>query len=75
MITRDDIRIQVVDSLQEWAGDYDVEGIIDEIVTTYGLVDIDTIDPYGPYGRTEPEHAPYWAIVERHDLAARRADA
>lgn len=34
----------------------DVSKIVAEIVATYGLVDIDTID-----------HIEYWTIVARHD--------
>lgn len=51
-----DVREQVGVSLQGWGRDYLVEEIVREIIGTYGLVDIDTIDP-----------DEYWAIVDRHD--------
>lgn len=54
-----DIEAFVRRSIQEGADprDFDVPGIVDEIISLYGLVSPETID-----------YAPYWAIVARHDV-------
>jgi hypothetical protein len=59
MITDRDIREQVGVSLQEFGGDFDIDGIVDEIQRTYGRVNIDEI-----------ESQAYWALVARHDTSA-----
>lgn len=56
MITDRDITVKVSASLASYEGDFNIPAIVDEIQTTYGLVDIDTI-----------EHDAYWAIVARHE--------
>ncbi len=58
MITYTDIHAKVDTAVGSgFGGDtIDIPGIVDEVVATYGLVDIDTID-----------HDAFWAIVARHD--------
>lgn len=53
--TDQDLREQVIASLGADAGDFDVQGIVDEIQAAYGTVPIDAV----PY-------IIYWGIVERH---------
>jgi hypothetical protein len=59
-ITDRDIREQVGAAIsasgQELAEGIDVDGIVSEIIATYGLVGIDDI-----------EGGKFWAMVERHD--------
>lgn len=50
-----DIREVVEHSLTDFADEHDVDGIVREIIDTYGLVDLETIP-----------HDAYWAIVQRH---------
>lgn len=54
-ITSRDITTQVLHSLNDDASDFDLAGIVDAIITTYGLVDTNTID-----------HDEYWALIARH---------
>lgn len=56
-MNRNDLVAQIHATIADF--DFDVEAIADEIIQTYGLVDIDTID-------TDK----YWALVERHDTTA-----
>lgn len=58
MITRQDIMIQVRDTLGVYGDDFDIDAIVDDIVTEYGLIDIDDIPS-----------SEYLPIVERHDLS------
>jgi hypothetical protein len=55
MITDTDIQFQVEQSLTHWVHEYDVRGITEEIMNTFGRIDIDTI----------PSET-YWGIVSRH---------
>lgn len=58
-ITDRDIRAQVEQTLpgeEPLRAGIDVDAIVRDIIQTYGLVDIETID-----------HDDYWAIVQRHD--------
>lgn len=58
MITRTDITRQVEASI-DGSPDVetiDVDGIVDELVDQFGLIDVETI-----------EHDAYWALVRRHD--------
>lgn len=55
-ISRELVRLEVLDTIAGFSDDFDVEGIVDEIAETYGLVWPDTIPS-----------AEYWALVERHD--------
>ncbi|HEY8926073.1 MAG TPA: hypothetical protein VIU64_16930 [Polyangia bacterium] len=57
VITDHDMRDQVLAALGTYADEHDVEGIVEEIHRTHGLVDIETVDT-----------AEFWKIVERHDL-------
>lgn len=54
-ITDHDIATQVAASLGVHVGDFDVDGIVRDIISQYGLVDIDDID-----------EAQYWGLVEEH---------
>lgn len=57
MITSTDILRQVAQAVEAGPSEgIDVDAIVTEIVQTYGLVDIDTIDTDA-----------FWAIVARHD--------
>lgn len=60
MITSADIARQVRTAIEASYGadTIDIDGIVGEIITTHGLVDIDTID-----------HDTFWAIVAAHDTA------
>lgn len=55
MITTDDMARQVRATLEPVEGEYDVDGIVDEIHAEFGLVDIDAVP-----------HSGYWLIVARH---------
>jgi len=52
-ITDHDIATQVAASLGVHVGDFDVDGIVRDVITQYGLVGIDAI--------SDDE---YWALVE-----------
>ena len=54
-ITDHDIATQVAASLGIHVGDFDVDGIVRDVIAQFGLVSIDDID------ETE-----YWALVEEH---------
>lgn len=54
-ITSRDIRAQVRESLGSDEDLYDIEGIVDEIIVSFGCVDIDSV----PGGE-------YWGIVAIH---------
>lgn len=56
MITYNDIALQVTESLCDYADDFNIDGIVRDIIDQFGLVDIGTID-----------EATYWALVEKHD--------
>jgi hypothetical protein len=60
MITDRDVREQVATAVnaggEELAAGIDVDGIVDEILSRYGLVDIEVID-----------NAEFWKMVTRHD--------
>ena len=58
MITDHDIRTQVQQSIDgtDNAETIDVDGVVRDIIDTYGLVDTLTI-----------EHYEYWAIIAHHD--------
>ena len=58
MITYNDIAVQVIESLTDHVDDFNIDGIVRDIIDQYGLVDIGTID--------EDE---YWGLVEKHDYA------
>lgn len=58
MITYTDIALQVTESLCDYVNEFNVDGIVRDIIDTYGLVDIATID-----------ESEYWALVEKHDYA------
>lgn len=58
-MNRNDIAYQISTTLDDYADDYNIDAIVDEIEKRHGLVDIDSIDS------TE-----YWEIVERHDTTA-----
>jgi hypothetical protein len=58
MTTDQDIHQQVTASLADYASDHDVAGIVRDIISTYGLVDIDNIVA-----------SQYWDIVQRHAAA------
>ncbi len=55
MITSTDITRQVGESLTDCGDEFDVAGIVRDIIAEHGRVDIDSIDPEA-----------YWAVVERH---------
>lgn len=55
IITDHDIATQVIQTLADHVGDFDVDGIVHAIVDGYGLVDIDII----------PDEE-YWMLVEAH---------
>lgn len=54
-----DLADQVATSLGDHGDDFDVEGIVEEIVREYGRVNIDSVDS-----------DTYWAIVTKHDTTA-----
>lgn len=54
-ITKSDMARQVRRTLDPIEGEYDVDGIVDDIHAEYGLVDIDTVP-----------HSGYWLIVARN---------
>lgn len=59
MITSTDIRQQVntvIDAQAELGDTIDRAGIVRDVIDTYGLIDLDTID-----------HDDFWVIVARHD--------
>lgn len=60
MITSDDITRQVTSAVEAngpaLAQGIDVDGIVAEVIQTYGLVSIDDID-----------HDEFWALVQRYD--------
>ena len=58
MITYTDIALQVTESLTDFVNDYDVDGIVRDVIARYGRVNIDAID-----------EAEYWGLVEKHDYA------
>lgn len=58
-ISRELLRLEVLDTVAGLTGDFDIDGIVEEIGATYGQVWPDTIPA--------PE---YWALVERHDRTA-----
>jgi len=58
VVTDRDIRDEVVQSLTEFAGDFNVGGIVRAIIDRYGLVKIDDI----PAGE-------YWPLVKRFDVS------
>jgi hypothetical protein len=60
MITDRDIRNQVETTLagSDLADDFDMDGAVAEIISTYGLVSLDTIDSED-----------FWALVERYDVS------
>jgi hypothetical protein len=53
--TRWDLENQVEDALGDSVGDFDMDGIVDDIVAEYGRVHIDDV----------PINV-FWAIAERH---------
>lgn len=55
MITDKDIERVVAESLTAYTGEFDVRGIVDEVIARYGRVDIETID-----------HDDYWTLVAKH---------
>lgn len=55
MITYNDIATQVAESLTDFVNDFNVDGIVRDIISQYGLVSIDDID-----------EAAYWGLVEEH---------
>lgn len=61
MISSDDIRTEVIQILDASAGcgsaDFDVEGIVHDLISRHGLVPVDEIDSDS-----------FWAVVLRHDL-------
>lgn len=64
MTTTDrDITAQVTAAIEangaELAAGIRTDAVVAEIIDTYGLVDVETI-----------EHDAFWAIVERHDASA-----
>jgi hypothetical protein len=59
-ITADDITRQVIESMAGFEDDYDIEGIVSEIISEHGLIDIDAI----------PDQ-PYWDMVARHDVSGK----
>lgn len=63
-MNRTDLHAQVRDSIPHHDDEHDLDAIVDEIITTYGLVHIDTID--------DDE---YWTIVERNALDLTEYDA
>lgn len=58
MITYRDIALQVTESLCDYVNEFNVDGIVRDIIDQFGLVDISTID-----------EAEYWGLVEKHDYA------
>lgn len=54
-ITDRDMRDEVTRSLTDYVGDHDVEAIVAELKTRYGLVRIDAI-PYDAYWETVRKH-------------------
>lgn len=58
MITYNDIALQVTASLCDYVNEFNVDGIVRDIIDQFGLVDISTID-----------EAEYWGLVEKHDYA------
>jgi hypothetical protein len=58
-MTRTDIRNQVIKSLGDKVGAHDVDSIVNDIIATYGMVNIDAID-----------RSQYRDIVQRHDFDA-----
>lgn len=54
-ITDHDIATQVTESLGVHVGDFDVDGIVRDVIAQFGLVSIDDID-----------EAAYWGLVEEH---------
>jgi len=64
MITRQDMTDQVVETLTAWADEFDVPGIVDDLMDRYGRVDIDEIVP-----------EVYWVIVERRAHSPEEAAA
>lgn len=57
MITSQDITHQVREATDVSDGDYDVDGIVRDIIADFGRVDIDSIDP-----------DQFWPIVLRHAI-------
>jgi hypothetical protein len=55
-ISRELLRLEVLDTVAGFTDDFDIDGIVEEIVATYGLVWPDTINSRD-----------CWALVERHD--------
>jgi hypothetical protein len=65
MITSDrDIYQQVTEALDPYARDFDIEGIVRQIIADHGLVSIEDID-----GDV------FWTIVKGHDLAGQAYSA
>lgn len=60
LITFGDMRAQVLVTLGDHVNDFDVDALVEDLHSTYGRVDVDTIPP-----------ADYWGIVKRHDTAFR----
>lgn len=59
-VTPEDIANSVTTTLMGgYANDFDIDGIVSDIISTYGLVDITTMPI--------PE---YWAIVQNHEVKA-----
>lgn len=52
------LEIQVIKSLGEYQTDFDIAGIVDDVITTYGYRDLHEIDPHE-----------YAALVLRHNKA------
>lgn len=57
MITYTDIALQVTESLCDYVNEFNVDGIVRDLIDTYGLVNID--DP-------SIDDDAYWALVEKH---------
>lgn len=58
MITDSDIREKVTASTVGFGDDINVDAVADQIIGTYGLVDVEAIPL-----------AEYWAIVQEHDAS------
>lgn len=54
------IEAEIITPLGEFADEYDIDAIADEVLTTTG----EGVD----YGFTIDEDADFWAIVEKHAL-------
>lgn len=65
MRTMTDVRDEVLSTLGDLAGDYDIEGILDDL---RGLLEFDERRGFASVDTIESDR--YWEIIGRHDTTA-----